>query len=295
MTQEDRDSAMQEGSESRAEDENPQVKGPLRFLAFIFGLLVVVALVMAVAGSFLPREFEVETSIYLDRPPQVAFQKINELKAWQEWCPWNEETMPGMVNQYSGAERGLGAEWSWEHESGDGKQWITFSQDNLEIEMATEFADYPPMTSVFAFEPESRGTRITWRTRGRVKDGPVDGWMCLMMPSMISAEYDRGLQKLVKMVEAEQPEGGEYPTVEAAEGPAPVAGDSGSAMGGVGVSAGSEVTGSDGQLGGSDVGDSDVGDGEDPALTDETEEEDSTLPVGEAGKSDGAGGEPSKD
>ena len=126
-----------------------------------------------------------------------------------------------------------------------------------------------------------------------------------MMPSMISAEYDRGLQKLVKMVEAEQPEGGEYPTVEAAEGPAPVAGDSGSAMGGVGVSAGSEVTGSDGQLGGSDVGDSDVGDsdvgdsdvgdGEDPALTDETEEEDSTLPVGEAGKSDGAGGEPSKD
>ena len=29
--------------------------------------------------------------------------------------------------------------------------------------------------------------------------------------------------------------------------------------------------------------------------TDETEEEDSTLPVGEAGKSDGAGGEPSKD
>ena len=234
MTQEDRDSAMQEGSESRAEDENPQVKGPLRFLAFIFGLLVVVALVMAVAGSFLPREFEVETSIYLDRPPQVAFQKINELKAWQEWCPWNEENMPGMVNRYSGAERGLGAEWSWEHESGDGKQWITFSQDNLEIEMATEFADYPPMTSVFAFEPESRGTRITWRTRGRVKDGPVDGWMCLMMPSMIAAEYDRGLQKLVKMVEAEQPEGGEYPTVEAAEGPAPVAGDSGSAMGGGG-------------------------------------------------------------
>ena len=65
MTQEDRDSAMQEGSESPAEDENPRVKGPLRFLAFIFGLLVVVALVMAVAGSFLPREFEVETSIYL--------------------------------------------------------------------------------------------------------------------------------------------------------------------------------------------------------------------------------------
>ena len=112
-----------------------------------------------------------------------------------------------------------------------------------------------------------------------------------MMPSMIAAEYDRGLQKLVKMVEAEQPEGGEYPTVEAAEGPAPVAGDSGSAMGGGGVSAGAEVTGSDGQ-----VGDSEVGDSEDPALTDEAEEEDSTPPESEAaGESHGTGGEPSKD
>lgn len=224
MSEEQNEAASNDAATSEGGDPSPQIRGPMRFITFIIGLLVVIAVIMAVAGSFLPREFDVTTSIYLDRPPQVAFQKINDLKAWQEWCPWNETSMPGLVNEYSGAEQGLGAEWTWQHESGDGKQWITLSQLNLEIELATEFADYPPMTSLFSFEPEGRGTRITWRTQGRVKNGPIDGWMCLMMPSMMTAEYDKGLQNLVKIVEEQQPEGGEYPEVKAADGPNPVAG-----------------------------------------------------------------------
>jgi hypothetical protein len=249
MSEEQNEASGTASTNPPAGDVSPQVRGPLRFVTFIIGLLVVVALVMAVAGFFLPREFDVTTSIYLDRPPQIAFQKINDLKAWQEWCPWNETTMPGMVNEYGGADQGLGAEWTWQHESGDGKQWITLSQLNLEIEVATEFADFPPMTSVFSFEPEDRGTRITWRTRGRVNDGPMDGWMCLMMPSMMTSEYDKGLQKLVQIVEEQQPEGGEYPKVEASDGPAPVAGASGGGMGGPGGGRGGSAGGGRGRGG----------------------------------------------
>ena len=65
-----------------------------------------------------------------------------------------------------------------------------------------------------------------------------------------------------------------------------MADDSGSAMGEGGAPAGSDETGSNGQ----------VSDGEDAATTDDTEQEDLTSAKGEgAGENDGSGGEPSKD
>lgn len=192
--------------ESSNESTGTRKASLLSWIGFLFGVLVVLLVCGTIAGYFLPREYEIETSIVIDANTPVVFPRVASQKRWQEWCPWTPETIDGLASTYSGPDEGVGSTWTWTAPSGNGEQQVTLMERDIELELDTHFADLPVMTTVIRFEqqPDGKSTKVTWRSRGRVPDGPLYGWMGMtMLPSAMQGEFDSGLRKLKQVCEGD--------------------------------------------------------------------------------------------
>ena len=176
-------------------------------LKYFFRLLLLIGVVVgiiAVIGSLLPRDYDFESRVTIVAPPDVIYDKIDNLQNWQQWSKqFNPVGIEGLEIRYSGEDSGVGAVQTWFDPRGNGKLWITATVPYQSIDYQATFGDFPEMESRFEFLPQGASTQVTWSSSGSLPGGPFYGFFGAFFPTQMKHEYNRSLEELKRVVENE--------------------------------------------------------------------------------------------
>jgi effector-binding domain-containing protein len=169
-------------------------------------LLIVVAVligILVVVGFVLPDAAHVERSVVIERPPSQVFTVLDGFRRFNEWSPWFEKD-PQAKYTYSGPITGVGAKasWSGNKDVGTGSQTIVESKPYSFIKSALDFGELGQAAGTYTLTPSGDGTKVTWGLDVSAGGKLIGRYFNLMMDSMVGKDYDKGLAKLKKLVEA---------------------------------------------------------------------------------------------
>lgn len=177
----------------------------MKYIFRFFLLIAAIVAFFALIGSLLPRNYDFACDIEIAAPATEVFPKLNELPIWQDWSmQWNPDVIDGLEIQYNQPTSGVGAAQTWTDSRGQGKLWITESNLDKRIDYTMKFANFPEMQSQFVLEPNGPDkTKVTWSSNGRLPPGPFYGFFGSIFSMQMKNEYDKSLEKLKQVVEAE--------------------------------------------------------------------------------------------
>ena len=167
--------------------------------------VVAVILVLALVVAMRPSTFRVERSATIAAPPQLIFERVNDLRAWESWSPW-EKKDPDMKRTFGGPAAGDGATYAWAGDKnvGEGRMTIERSEPPSLVIIKLEF--FKPFAgtnmTTFRFTPAPEGTRVNWVMDGRYNF--ITKGVCLFMDmdKMIGNDFEAGLAALKAEAEA---------------------------------------------------------------------------------------------
>ena len=176
-------------------------------LKYFFRLLLLIAVVVGIIsliGALLPRDYDFESQVTIVAPPNVIYEKIVSLEAWQEWSKqFNPVDIEGLEIKYTGKYSGVGAVQTWTDPRGKGKLWITGTETNQAIDYLATFGDFPEMESRIELSPRGASTQVIWSSKGSLPAGPFYGFFGAFFPTQMKHEYNRSLEELKTVVENE--------------------------------------------------------------------------------------------
>ena len=159
--------------------------------------VVVVGLAGYIASR--PSEFRISRSRPVAAPPDVVHAFVNDFHKWREWSPW-ERLDPALTREYSGAEAGPGAVYSWtgSREVGQGRMTITDSRPPRSLTIRLEFIKpwTATNTTQFDFAPSGSGTTVTWTMSGSNNFMAKAFGLFMDMDTMVGSSFEKGLADL---------------------------------------------------------------------------------------------------
>ena len=177
-----------------------------KLLKFSLALLLALLLLLGLAVVFMPDEYEVRREITIEAEAAAIHPYVEEFARWPEWCAWNVEAFPSIVNTFSGPERGVDCTWSWAMDEGPGSMTITASDPAKGVWFDLTFGpEGAEMLSkgVIQYIPGEGSTKLAWTNRGELSG--LGKLMGPMLDSMMGRDFETGLARLKALVEA--PEG----------------------------------------------------------------------------------------
>ncbi|MBC8000955.1 MAG: hypothetical protein H7X97_00080, partial [Opitutaceae bacterium] len=81
----------------------------MKILKAIAIRLVLLVIILAVVGLFLPGTYHVERSVTITASSSDIYPYLNSLKKWPEWTAWTVAKFPDMKISFEGPESGAGA------------------------------------------------------------------------------------------------------------------------------------------------------------------------------------------
>lgn len=174
----------------------------MKVLKAIALVLVGLVILFVVVGLLLPSTYRVERATTIEAPASQVFAQVNDFRNWEPWSPWAAKD-PTIESTYRGAMTGEGAVASWTSEhSGNGTQTIVRSIPNERIVTRLDFGEMGTATSYWDFATRGvTSTHVVWGLHGR-SDGLVGRYLSLMIDRMVGREYEDGLRRLQRHVEA---------------------------------------------------------------------------------------------
>lgn len=169
----------------------------MKWLKRVVVAVVGLVALLLVIGLLLPSGFKVQRSMQIAAPPAKVYPLIADPRQWKNWSVWNQRD-PAMQMQYSGADSGAGAKWSWQSKTeGNGAMEFTAAVPNERIVYALSFPDMG-MTSRGELQlvPEGTGTRVTWTNEGDMGGNPINRYFGVMMDSLVGPDFEAGLNNL---------------------------------------------------------------------------------------------------
>ena len=145
----------------------------------------------------LPSEFQVERSIKIMHSKEDVFAYLVNLESWSEWSPWLEKE-PSAEYEFSGIPGVVGSYSQWKgQEIGSGKQTLVKIEEPNYIETLLEFKEPQESmsTGYMKLNDIEGGVEIIWGLKGQLS-GPIDRIFGLLIPSMVSKDFDKGLLNL---------------------------------------------------------------------------------------------------
>ena len=174
----------------------------MKWLKRIAFAVVAVFALLLVIGLLLPSGFRVQRTTVIAAPPAKVYPLIADPRNWKQWAVWNRRD-PEMQMQYSGAESGTGAKWSWQSKTeGNGAMEFTAAVPNERIEYALSFPDFGMSShGELGLAPDGSGTRVIWTNEGDMGGSPINRYFGLMMDSMVGPDFEAGLANLKTIAE----------------------------------------------------------------------------------------------
>ena len=85
----------------------------LQIIAIVAVVLAIAVAIVLILAATKPDSFSVERTAVVKAPAGKIFPLISNFHQWASWSPW-ENRDPAMKRNYSGAETGKGAVYTWE-------------------------------------------------------------------------------------------------------------------------------------------------------------------------------------
>ena len=173
------------------------------FKKIAIAVVVLIAALLIYAATR-PDTFRVERSASIKAPPEKIFARINDLRSWNDWSPY-EKKDPAMRRAFGDATSGKGAAYSWEGngEVGKGRMEITESVPPSRVTIKLEFIKpFEARNTVdFTLVPKGDATNVTWAIHGPSPYiSKLVGVFC-NMDSMIGKDFEAGLASLKAVAE----------------------------------------------------------------------------------------------
>ena len=166
-------------------------------------VLVLLAVVAAIAGMFMPSKFNMERSVVINADERVIFEQINVLKNWEQWSPW-QKMDPESKMTYSGPPSGVGASYDWTGpKTGEGTLTIIESVPYESIVTELDFKENGKGTSGYRISKADNENTLTWWFESEVGKNPFKKLMFgLMGESFMSKTFDQGLSDIKQISES---------------------------------------------------------------------------------------------
>lgn len=167
-------------------------------------IVVLLVIIIAAVGFFLPRNVHVERSATIDAPIGTVYTVLNSYRLFNRWSPW-AALDPNTKYEVSGPASGVGAKMAWSSENknvGVGSQEIVETRANEYVKTALDFGSQGKGTADFKLSPEGTGTKVVWGMDSDLGPNPFMHYFGLMIPGMVGKDYEKGLASLKNLVEA---------------------------------------------------------------------------------------------
>ena len=174
----------------------------LKFIKFALLILLVLTLLLGLAIVFLPDHYEVRRELTIEADAATIHPHVEELARWEQWCAWNVEAFPSLVNTYTGPERGVDSSWSWTMDEGPGSLVITASDPLRGVWFDLAFGEPGRVMhskGVIQYFPSADSTRVAWTNQGQLSG--VSKLMGPLLDSMMGRDFESGLAELKRLVE----------------------------------------------------------------------------------------------
>ena len=169
-------------------------------------ILIILAVLIAgvlIFAATKPNTMRVERSQRIQARPEAIYPLIADFHRWESWSPY-EKLDPDMTKSFSGAPHGEGAVYEWAgKKAGVGRMEITETTppSQIVIDLRFEKPFKAHNSTVFAIEPDSGGSRVSW-----IMQGPrpyVSKLMCVFidLDKMIGKDFESGLVAMKSVAE----------------------------------------------------------------------------------------------
>lgn len=154
----------------------------MRILKYIFLLLVLIFIAVAVFVATQKGDFDITRTKIIHSPKAVVFNYVNDYSNWESWVSWGS---PDTDYTYSAVTAGKGSKFSWDGSQSDGASQTLFVKESDSISQRMEINGLPSDVS-WKFKDTLGGTKVTWRIKGKMG----------FMPK-ISAAINGGYEKVI--------------------------------------------------------------------------------------------------
>lgn len=150
--------------------------------------------------------YTVERSATVRAPAGRVFEQIVDFHRWPAWSPW-EDIDPAMSRDYSGAESGVGAAYSWSgnRKAGAGRMEIVRAVDGERVDIDLRFVKpfKARNDTSFVLSPQADGsTLVRWTMTGRKTAATKVMGLFTSMDKMIGPDFEKGLARLKQAAES---------------------------------------------------------------------------------------------
>lgn len=173
--------------------------------AFVLAIVVVLALA---AGK--PDKLHVERSLVMQGTPAHVFAYGNDFTKFVTWIPWTELD-PNQKTELSNPPAGVGAwyTWSGNDDVGSGRMEILSVEPNAVVHQLEFIEPFESRAqSTLSMKPAGDGkVEVTWAFDQDANFGSKVMTVFMDMDKMLGADFEKGLSKLQKLVEADAAKG----------------------------------------------------------------------------------------
>lgn len=179
----------------------------MKVLKILVGVIVAAIALVVVAAAMQPSHLHVERSRVIAAAPADLFPYANDFRLWVKWNPW-QDLDPNQKVTMSENPAGVGSWYTWEGNSdvGKGKMTVSAAEEPTKVEHDLEFIE--PMQSMaditMTFTPEGEGTKVTWAFDEELGFGSKVFGLFMDMDAMLGADFEKGLNKLAPLAEADK-------------------------------------------------------------------------------------------
>ncbi len=179
----------------------------MRVFKYLFFALLFLIIAFFVYGFFfLEDKVQVSRSITIDRPAKMVFKTINSMQTFNQWSPWAVYD-PEAVYTYEGPASGVGSKMTWQGNDkvGSGNQEIIESVPYEKVKTLLYFDGQgdDPSWATYQITDKGDSVEVSWTLDTDFKGNVLSRYFGMMLDGMVGPEYEKGLQNLKSLVEAQ--------------------------------------------------------------------------------------------
>lgn len=171
----------------------------------LIALILIISIVL-IAAYFMPKEYEVQREITINKPVDSVFNYVKYLKNQNQFSVW-ANIDPKMKSTYKGVDGNVGSLYSWESdikEVGIGQMEVTKITESKRIDFALRFKK--PMEDTaqgyMSTEPVlGNQTKVKWEINGIIPYPTNIMLPMLKMDQLIGNDLQKGLENLKTKME----------------------------------------------------------------------------------------------
>lgn len=168
---------------------------------FVITAAVLAAIVLV---QLLPGNYRTERSVVIAASPEAVYRRVEDLRAWRRWSPWNELDLRTKL-KYEGPREGVGASYTWDGTGSIGQGRLTIIEADPPEEVVYRVEFIAPWNAVvhyaFNIAKVAGGSRVTWVITGKRRFWSKFFGLFTDAEEALGAEMARGLAALEQLVE----------------------------------------------------------------------------------------------